>query len=68
MLSRPGGARKWCKDCRAEHPTQIGPVATFELSPHDKRFVFLRETVAADRNEVVLVQNWLTEMRGRARR
>jgi hypothetical protein len=38
------------------------------VSPDDKRFVFLRETAADERNELIMVQNWTQEMKGRARK
>ena len=46
----------------------IGPVPAFAISPDDKRFLFLRETTPNERNELIVVQNWVDEMKGRARR
>jgi serine/threonine-protein kinase len=45
----------------------IAPVPSFDLSPDDKRFLFLRETSPTERNELIVVQNWVDEMRARAR-
>jgi serine/threonine-protein kinase len=46
----------------------INPVPSFDVSPDDKRFVFLRETAGDERNELIVVQNWTEEMKARARR
>ncbi len=46
----------------------INPVPSFDVSPDDKRFLFLRETAPDERNEVIVVQNWTEEMKARARR
>jgi eukaryotic-like serine/threonine-protein kinase len=46
----------------------INPVASFDVSPDDKRFLFLRETASNERNEMIVVQNWTAEMKARARR
>ena len=46
----------------------VVPVASFDVSPDDKRFLFLRETAPNERNELIEVQNWTTELRARARR
>jgi len=46
----------------------IAPVASFDVSPDDKRFLFLRETASNERNEMIVVQNWTTEMKARARK
>jgi eukaryotic-like serine/threonine-protein kinase len=43
-----------------------GPVQSFDVSPDDKRFLFLRETSPNLRNELIVVQNWTEEMKGRA--
>ena len=48
--------------------TPIGPVPAFAISPDDKRFLFLRETTPTERNELIVVQNWVEEMKARARR
>ena len=42
----------------------VPPVQAFDVHP-DGRFMLLRETTAAERNELVLVQNWLGEMEQR---
>ena len=47
--------------------TPIGPVPAFAISPDDKRFLFLRETTPTERNELIVVQNWVDEMKARAR-
>ena len=44
------------------------PVPSFDVSPDDKRFLILRETAPNDRNELIVVQNWVEEMNARARR
>jgi hypothetical protein len=46
----------------------INPVSSFDVSPDDKRFLFLRETAPNERNEVIVVQNWTQEMKDRARK
>jgi hypothetical protein len=46
----------------------ITPVASFDVSPDDKRFLFLRETAPNERNELIVVQNWTQDMKGRARK
>jgi eukaryotic-like serine/threonine-protein kinase len=46
----------------------IGPVASFDVSPDDKRFLLLRETASNQRNELIVVQNWTEEMRQRSRK
>jgi Tol biopolymer transport system component len=46
----------------------VTPVQSFDVSPDDKRFVFLRETSPNERNELIVVQNWTQEMEGRARK
>jgi Periplasmic component of the Tol biopolymer transport system len=46
----------------------IPPVPAFAVSPDGTRFLMLRETAAAERNELIVVQNWVEEMRQRARR
>jgi serine/threonine-protein kinase len=48
--------------------TPIPPVPSFDVSPDGKRFLMLRETTPTDRNELIVVQNWVEEMRERARR
>ena len=46
--------------------TPNGPVASFDVSPDDKNLLFLRETTPTDRNELIVVQNWVQEMKARA--
>ena len=46
----------------------LNPVQSFDVSPDDKRFLFLRETAPNERNELIEVQNWTAEMKARARR
>jgi hypothetical protein len=46
----------------------INPVPSFDVSPDDKRFLFLRETAPNERNEIIVVQNWTQEMKDRARK
>ena len=46
----------------------VPPVQSFDVSPDDKRFLMLRETTPTDRNELIVVQNWVEEMKARARR
>jgi eukaryotic-like serine/threonine-protein kinase len=46
----------------------INPVQSFDVSPDDKRFLFLRETAPNERNELIVVQNWTQEMKDRARK
>jgi hypothetical protein len=45
-----------------------GSVASFDVSPDDKRFLLLRETAANDRNELIVVQNWTEDLKRRARK
>jgi eukaryotic-like serine/threonine-protein kinase len=47
---------------------QTNPVHSFDVSPDDKRFLLLRETAPNEHNELIVVQNWTSEMEGRARR
>ena len=44
------------------------PVQPFDVSPDDKRFLFLRETAPNERNELIVVQNWTAEMEQRSRK
>jgi len=48
--------------------TTNAPVPAFDVSPDDKRFLLLRETTPTDRNELIVVQNWVEEMKARAGR
>jgi serine/threonine-protein kinase len=45
-----------------------GPVPAYDVSPDDKRFLFLRETAPNDRSELIVVQNWTEELKARARK
>ena len=45
-----------------------GPTGSFDVSPDDKRFLFLRETAPNERNELIEVQNWTTELERRTHR
>jgi len=45
-----------------------GAMQSFDLSPDDRRFVMLRETSANERSEFIVVENWTSELRARARR
>jgi hypothetical protein len=44
------------------------PIASFDVSPDDRRFLLLRETAPNERNELIVVQNWTQEMKTRARK
>ena len=46
----------------------IGAVPSFDLSPYDQRFLMLRGTAPTERNELILVQNWIEEMKARAQK
>ncbi|HET7468653.1 MAG TPA: protein kinase [Gemmatimonadales bacterium] len=43
-------------------------VAAYDVSPDDKRFLFLRETAPNDRSELIVVQNWTEELKQRSRK
>jgi serine/threonine-protein kinase len=45
-----------------------GAVPPYDVSSDDKRFLFLRETAPNERSELIVVQNWTTEMKARARK
>jgi serine/threonine-protein kinase len=45
----------------------VPAVPAFDVHP-DGRFMLLRETTPAERNELILVQNWVGEMEERSRR
>jgi Tol biopolymer transport system component/tRNA A-37 threonylcarbamoyl transferase component Bud32 len=47
--------------------TPIPPVPAFDVGA-DGKFLFLRETTPTERNELIVVQNWVEEMKTRARR
>jgi serine/threonine-protein kinase len=40
----------------------------FDVSPDDKRFVFLRETTPSERTELIVVQHWTEELKQRVRK
>jgi hypothetical protein len=44
--------------------SQVGPLQSFDVHP-DGRFLMLRETTPAERSELILVQNWIGEMKQR---
>jgi hypothetical protein len=46
----------------------IGPVQSYDVSPDDRRFLMLRETTPTERNELILTENWIEEMKARARK
>ncbi len=46
----------------------VPPVPSFDVSPDHRRFLMLRETTPTDRNELIVVQNWVEEMKARAGR
>jgi hypothetical protein len=45
-----------------------GSVAPYDVSPDDKRFLFLRETAPNERSELIVVQNWTRELLERSRK
>jgi serine/threonine-protein kinase len=45
----------------------LAPIASFDVSPDDRRFLLLRETAPDERNELIVVQNWAEEMKVRAK-
>jgi len=45
-----------------------GAVQPYDVSPDDKRFLFLRETAPSDRSELIVVQNWTAELEQRSRK
>ncbi len=45
-----------------------GPVQPYDVSPDDKRFLFMRETSPNQKNELIVVQNWSRELEARARK
>ncbi len=64
----------------ALHPPQVGrresgtagvgkvrETAAADVSPDGKRFLMLRETTPTDRNELIVVQNWVEEMKARGK-
>ncbi len=47
--------------------TLVPPVPSFDVHPDGTRFMLLRETTPAERNELILVQNWTAEMQQKSR-
>jgi Tol biopolymer transport system component len=45
-----------------------GATQPYDVSPDDKRFLFLRETAPSDRSELIVVQNWTRELAERSRK
>jgi serine/threonine-protein kinase len=43
---------------------RVGPVPSFSLSPDDKRFLMIREGVAAQPSELIVAENWLQNLKG----
>jgi serine/threonine-protein kinase len=43
-------------------------VPAYDVSPDDKRFLFLRETSPNERSEMIVVQNWTEELKQRSRK
>jgi hypothetical protein len=41
-------------------------VPSFDVSPDDKRFLLLRKTTPTECNELIVVQNWVEQMKARA--
>ena len=46
----------------------LGPVPTFAVAPNDSRFLFMRQPVAAQANELIVTENWLGELAARAKK
>ncbi|HEX6670017.1 MAG TPA: protein kinase, partial [Gemmatimonadales bacterium] len=46
----------------------IPAVPSFDVHPDGTRFLMLRETTPTDRNELIVVQNWVEEMKGKTGR
>ena len=42
-----------------------GNAGVYDVSPDDKRFVFVRAATGGTGTELVVVQNWFTELAGR---
>ena len=42
-----------------------GSVQLYSVAPDDKRFLMLRETVSADPKEVIVTENWFSELNAR---
>ena len=45
-----------------------GATQPYDVSPDDKRFLFLRETSQNERSELIVVQNWTSELEQRSRK
>jgi hypothetical protein len=43
-----------------------GPVPSFSLSPDDQRFLMVREGETAQQSELVLAENWMQGLKGKA--
>ena len=39
----------------------------YDVTPDDKRFLFMRETTPNERNELIVVENWTEELKARAK-
>ena len=46
----------------------LPPIQSYGVSPDDRRFLMLRETTPTERNELILTENWIQEMKSRARK
>jgi len=44
-----------------------GAVPSYSLSPDNKRFLMLREGESGQPGELIVAENWLTQLRGAAR-
>ncbi|MBK5189476.1 MAG: PD40 domain-containing protein, partial [Gemmatimonadaceae bacterium] len=45
-----------------------GPVQVYDLSPDDKKFLMLRETVAGESGLLIVSEHWFEELRARAQK
>jgi Tol biopolymer transport system component/tRNA A-37 threonylcarbamoyl transferase component Bud32 len=43
-----------------------GPVPSYSLSPDDKRFLMVREGETSQQSELILAENWIQQLKGRA--
>ena len=69
MLTKPEPLRVPAGPIFSTAPyTSNAPVPSVDVSPDDKRLLMLRETTPTDRNELIVVQNWVEEMKARAGR
>lgn len=46
----------------------LAPEQSYDVSPDDRRFLMIRETAPTERNELVFTENWIEEMKARARK